>query len=206
MHSVPLQPVEENTPCLWTRLRHFINCCNPTCKPVLAANFPSKQELLELASDLEKKLMNDDKITDDIVFCHNDALLNNVIIQEKNVINFIDLEYGAANYAAFDIANHFCEFVGCDGVLDYATWLPKKDWQLQWLKKYLEVREERDVIQEEVEKLQSNVEHFMLAAHLLWAVWAVIQAENSSIDFDFEDYALQRLQEFKRWKLYLKVD
>ena len=43
---------------------------------------------------------------DAVVFCHNDVLLANVVIQEDNV-NFIDLEYGAANYAAYDIANHF---------------------------------------------------------------------------------------------------
>merc|ERR1719348_2880676 len=214
MHSVPLQPVEENTPCLWTRLRHFINCCNPTCKPVLAANFPSKQELLELASDLEKKLMNDDKTSDDIVFCHNDALLNNVIIQEKNVINFIDLEYGAPNYAAFDIANHFVEFVGCDGVFDYEKWLPAKSWRLDWVREYLTEKTSKvsdagcgNVVEEEkIESLQARVELFMLPAHLLWAVWAVIQAENSTIDFDFADYALQRLAEFRRWKSLLEKE
>ena len=163
------------------RLRHFINCCNPTCKPVLAANFPSKQELLELASDLEKKLMNDDQTSDDIVFCHNDALLNNVIIQEKNVINFIDLEYGAPNYAAFDIANHFAEFAGCDGVLDYQKWLPGKSWRQAWVRKYLNERKEREVEVNsgEVEDLEARVVLFMLPAHLLWAVWAVIQVNMS---------------------------
>jgi Choline/ethanolamine kinase len=28
---------------------------------------------------------------------------------------FIDLEYGGPTPAAFDIANHMCEFVGCEG-------------------------------------------------------------------------------------------
>ena len=124
---------------------------------------------------------------DEVVFCHNDALLANVVIQEENVINFIDLEYGAPNFAAFDIANHFVEFVGCDGVLDYEKWLPGKSWRLDWVREYLIVRrkngmvDKRDtgcgtVVEEaKVEGLQARVELFMLPAHLLWAVWAVIQ-------------------------------
>jgi len=211
MHSAPLQPAEETTPCLWVRLKHFINCCNPTCKPVLAASFPSKQELLTLAENLEKKLMMRTEKKDDVVFCHNDALLANVVIQEENVINFIDLEYGAPNFAAFDIANHFVEFVGCDGVLDYEKWLPGKSWRLDWVREYLIERSKSkddaccgNVVEEDmVHALQARVELFMLPAHLLWAVWAVIQAENSTIDFDFADYAMQRLAEFRRWKSLL---
>ena len=63
-----------------------------------------------------------------MVFCHNDVLLANVVILEDNV-NFIDLEYGAA----YDIANHFVEFVGCEGELDYLKWLPGRDWQMDWI-------------------------------------------------------------------------
>ena len=37
-----------------------------------------------------------------------------------------------------------------------------------------------------MEALQGQVEKYMLAAHLLWGVWAVIQAKNSTIEFDFE--------------------
>jgi len=215
MHSAPLQPAEETTPCLWTRLKHFINCCNPICKPVLAANFPSKQELLIIAENLEEKLMMRTEKKDDVVFCHNDALLANVVIQEENVINFIDLEYGAPNFAAFDIANHFVEFVGCDGVLDYEKWLPGKSWRLDWVREYLTEKNKNRTVNkgdagcgnvvedDKVEALQARVELFMLPAHLLWAVWAVIQAENSTIDFDFADYAMQRLAEFRRWKSLL---
>lgn len=48
-----------------------------------------------------------------IVFAHNDLLLGNVIHDEsKGKISFIDYEYASYNYQAFDIANHFNEFVG----------------------------------------------------------------------------------------------
>ena len=32
------------------------------------------------------------------------------------------------------------------------------------------------------------------------------QAENSTIDFDFADYALQRLSEFRRWKALIEKE
>jgi ethanolamine kinase len=50
---------------------------------------------------------------------------------------FIDLEYGGPAPAAFDIANHMCEFVGCEGELDYERWFPARSYQLDWLTLYL---------------------------------------------------------------------
>ena len=38
------------------------------------------------------------------------------------------------------------------------------------------------------------------ASHLLWGTWAVFQAENSTIDFDFMRYAKLRLDEYQRRK------
>lgn len=47
------------------------------------------------------------------MFAHNDLLLGNVIYDEPNgTVSFIDYEYAAYNYQAYDIANHFNEFVG----------------------------------------------------------------------------------------------
>lgn len=48
-----------------------------------------------------------------IVFAHNDLLLGNVIYTEyENTVTFIDYEYAGYNYQAYDIGNHFAEFVG----------------------------------------------------------------------------------------------
>lgn len=53
------------------------------------------------------------KTTSPIVFAHNDLLLGNVIYNiDEGTISFIDYEYATYNYQAFDIANHFNEFVG----------------------------------------------------------------------------------------------
>lgn len=50
-----------------------------------------------------------------VVYAHNDLLLTNILYnrQKKSVV-FIDYEYTAFNYQAFDIANHFAEFAGND--------------------------------------------------------------------------------------------
>lgn len=48
-----------------------------------------------------------------VVYAHNDLLIGNILYDEKkNSVTFIDFEYTAYNYQAFDIANHFAEFAG----------------------------------------------------------------------------------------------
>ena len=42
------------------------------------------------------------------VFCHNDALAGNILIdQGTGDVHLIDFEYGGCNYRGFDIANHW---------------------------------------------------------------------------------------------------
>jgi len=198
MHSVKLENKEV---LLWKRLDNFISCCNPLDERLLK-EWITKDQLKMEVSQLRSML---ESCSSPVVFCHNDALLANCVVQkEAEKVIFIDMEYGGPSYAAFDIANHFVEFVGCDGVLDYEKWLPTKEYQVDWIQAYLDNRV--DVKKEEVNVVYEEVQLFMLCAHLLWSVWAVIQAENSDIDFDFVDYALQRLREYKRWKKLLQVD
>lgn len=57
-------------------------------------------------------------------------------------------------------------------------------------------RKESGVTEEEIEILLGSVEKFTLVSHLLWGMWALIQAEHSSIDFDFLGYASIRLNQY----------
>lgn len=53
------------------------------------------------------------KVNSPVVFAHNDLLLGNILYDEKQEsVIFIDYEYTAFNYQAFDIANHFTEYAG----------------------------------------------------------------------------------------------
>lgn len=45
-----------------------------------------------------------------VVPCHNDLQHGNILLTESGKIVLIDYEYGGMNFAAFDIANHFCEW------------------------------------------------------------------------------------------------
>lgn len=70
----------------------------------------SKKRISEEVQYLKEVL---GKLQSPVVFAHNDLLLGNVIYtEEKGTVNFIDFEYAAPNYQAFDIANHFAEFAG----------------------------------------------------------------------------------------------
>lgn len=123
-----------------------------------------------------------------VLFCHNDLLLGNVIhTEESNKVTFIDYEYAEPNHQAFDIGNHFAEFagIGSDSGIDYSKY-PSREFQLQWLKVYLEeYRETTEITEDDVEILYKQVNKFSLASHFLWACWSLIQSEHSSIDFDF---------------------
>lgn len=141
-----------------------------------------------------------------IVFCHNDLLLGNVVYEKStDRITFIDYEYAGHNFQAYDIGNHFTEFAGepflfvvfflnglnCKliaGVdeIDYRHY-PSKEFQLEWLRCYLEVYHgpTKAITERDVHILYVQTNKFALASHYLWTVWALIQAENSTIDFDF---------------------
>lgn len=71
--------------------------------------FPEGIQSLYLeVKNLENDLGN---LQSKVVFCHNDLLLANIIHTDGQV-TFIDYEYAACNYQAYDIGNHFAEFAG----------------------------------------------------------------------------------------------
>lgn len=145
------------------------------------------------------------KIGSPIVFCHNDLLLKNIIYsKEKQAVTFIDFEYSDYNYQAFDIANHFCEFCGVDSF--QPELYPDTAFQRDWLRNYLTEwhrlcsLDDFSVTDDQITKLQHAVDVFALAAHFYWAIWALVQAANSSIKFDYRGYAKQRLDEYTKRK------
>ena len=52
----------------------------------------------------------------------------------------------------------------------------------------------------EVGALFELVQKFVLCSHLMWGAWSLVQARVSEIDFDFKDFAQQRLCEYARIK------
>ncbi|KAG0257026.1 hypothetical protein BG011_004211 [Mortierella polycephala] len=48
-----------------------------------------------------------------------------------------------------------------------------------------------------LDSMYKEVNKFALASHIMWGLWGLIQATQSEIDFDYFEYALQRLTEFR---------
>lgn len=142
-----------------------------------------------------------------VVFCHNDLLLTNILHNIKeNTVTFIDYEYTAYNYQAFDIANHFAEFAGIDAP-NYALY-PEEHLQREWLKIYLQVYNKSSAVTEcQITRLYIQVNKFVLLSHFFWGCWALIQSKHSNIDFDFLEYASMRFHEyFQRKENFYKVE
>lgn len=132
-----------------------------------------------------------------IVPCHNDLQHGNILLTDETAkIVFIDYEYGGMNYAAFDIANHFCEWAGdfteanpTPHAMDFAEKYPSSEEQERFIRKYL--GPER---QEELPAWMEAVDKFKELSHLCWGLWGIIQENASQNDFDYLGYSLQRLE------------
>lgn len=156
--------------------------------------FPSVQELRAESDVLYSHLSS---LGSPTVFCHNDLLLGNVIHNAaESSVTFIDYEYGAPNFQAFDIGNHFQEYAGVEDI-NYSRY-PDEKYQKTWLREYLrEFLATETVSDADVHRLYVQVNKFSLAAHFLWAIWALIQAEHSSIDFDFLHFGQMHFEEYR---------
>ena len=72
------------------------------------------------------------------MFCHNDGMPANMVLKEDQTVALIDLEYGGPNHAAYDLANLFNEYIGCDEFLDYKKNYPNEYLMKDWISFYLE--------------------------------------------------------------------
>ena len=71
------------------------------------------------------------------MFCHNDGMPANMVLKEDLTVALIDLEYGGPNHAAYDLANLFNEYIGCDEFLDYKRNYPNEYLMKDWISSYL---------------------------------------------------------------------
>ncbi|XP_021741705.1 probable ethanolamine kinase [Chenopodium quinoa] len=152
----------------------------------------------ELQSEVNELKALTDCLDAPVVFSHNDLLSGNLMLnEEEGKLYIIDFEYGSYNYRGFDIGNHFNEYAGYD--CDY-TLYPSKDEQYHFFRHYLCPNAPAEVPDCDLEALYVEANAFMLASHLSWALWALIQAKMSPIDFDYLSYFFLRYNEYKKQK------
>lgn len=132
--------------------------------------------------------------------CHNDCNSENIIHDsEEGKLTFIDLEYCYNNYRGFDIGNHFCEWAGVALNSDFDTYYPRAQEQKPFLQSYLAAyldKTEADVTDKELEDLFHECNEGAQLSHLHWGLWGLVQDDISDLDYDFYDYATNRLKQY----------
>ncbi|EMS54304.1 Choline/ethanolamine kinase [Triticum urartu] len=207
---------------LWDRLKNWLKTAKNLC-PTDQANELRLDCLEDEIASLEKEFSGDYHHW--IGFCHNDLQYGNIMMDEEtNMLTIIDYEYASFNPVAYDIANHFCEMTADyhsekPHILDYSKY-PDIDEQRRFVKTYLSTSREYKtqlswfdcptipfvLIQlcwsgeepeaEEVENLLRSVEKYTLASHLVWGLWGIISDRVNDIDFDYQEYARQRFEQY----------
>lgn len=137
------------------------------------------------------------------VFCHNDLLNGNILYDDDaQRIQLIDFEYGGLNYQAFDIANHFNEFAGgLDTSVPRYELFPNPQQQSHFITAYLEAATGRAPTELQIASMTKQVHAFVLANHVYWGLWAVIQAAIEGCDnFDYMTYGTHRFRRYQECK------
>ncbi|XP_044464738.1 probable ethanolamine kinase [Mangifera indica] len=196
-HQVEIPGSKE--PQLWNDISDFFEKASS-----LQFDEIEKQRIYEAISfeEVQKEVAELKELTghlnSSVVFAHNDLLSGNIMLNdEKEELYFIDFEYGSYNYRGFDIGNHFNEYAGYD--CDYSFY-PTADEQYHFFRHYLQPEKPHEVSDKDLEALYVETNTFMLASHIFWALWALIQAKLSPIDFDYIGYFFLRYNEYKGQK------
>jgi len=196
MHKVK---IPTGSASMWTFLGKLVKLyperfSDPDKQRVLEHHLFSHAELEDEVDYLKHRLTD---IKSPLVFCHNDAMPANMVLKSDKTIALIDLEYGGPNHAAYDLANLFNEYIGCEEVLDFKRNYPNEYVIKDWIVSYLTEFAGKEPTKTEVCELYEDVVKFSVCGHLIWSTWAVIQAVSSQIEFDYMDYARQRVEQYK---------
>lgn len=145
-----------------------------------------------------------------VVFAHNDLLSGNILVPTTSgtspsdvAVRLIDTEYAAPNYLGFEIANHWFEICGFE--VDLSRF-PSVEARADWTRAYVDAGGAGSAGAAALaagpaaaaafaDELASTATRFVVASHLWWGSWALVQAglTTSSCDFDYGAYAERRL-------------
>ncbi|CAF0820114.1 unnamed protein product [Adineta ricciae] len=198
LHSIPLEN-QYHEPCLMPLIKKFV-------KLIITNHKHYPEDFVSLCSDIdciEKDLLPsmfpNPRYGIDLVLCHNDLACTNILYNASSqTISFIDFEYSAINYALFDIANHFVEYVGVDQMnFDRC---PTRNEQYHWLKIYFQARK---LSFDDPEKTYRQIEQFSALAHLCYGLWAFAQVAFATVEHEYLSYGQRRLNRYKEMRSML---
>lgn len=210
VQSLPILSLSSRRPVpnVWSVMQNWINALD-----VSSAEQRGQQALLQREMDRSfAELDNKNSLGEQgFVFAHCDLLCANVIQLERTgpeapdehevqPVTFIDYEYATPAPAAFDIANHFAEFAGYD--CDYSR-VPGRQMRRGFVHEYVQMYEKYSgatLGPDAANTLFAEVDRWRGIPGLYWGVWSLIQARISQIDFDYTQYARDRLSEYFAWR------
>ena len=132
-----------------------------------------------------------DVVDSQTVYCHNDIHAGNFLLNKQtDNLTLIDYEYADYGPRAFDMANLFCEFAGFECNYDQ---FPTAKLRREFYVAYLPT----SASGADIDGLEAEVAAWTPVTHVFWALWAVIQAKYSVIDFDFLGFAAMRMKVFR---------
>jgi len=229
VHSLEV-PVSKEASWLADTLRSFMSKISPICPE----NVPYEEKIAAITVskwDLRKEvdwLLSFLKVVDSpVVFSHNDINTGNILVREDgsnwDPVVFIDYEFASYNFRAFDIANHFNEWMYDYGRKDFPYYhrntdkYPTRREQERWVRMYIKTYLEQQQLQQEnnggsPQQDGVNEQHFQeshilkevavfsLASHLLWTLWSLKQGQNSNIPFAYYSFASDKLEDYTNHK------
>ena len=171
---------------------------------------------------LVEKIVKTKSFCCQLVFSHNDYHSGNMILEQTEIdtedtkseevvedekkinVKIIDYEYSGYNYRSFDFGNFFNELM-IDNYYDKAPYFimdeenyPSKEYRKRFLKEYMNGLYECD--EDKLEDYVKEIELGSMLSHLWWSMWGVVESQRNDIDWDYMEYARQRLYHFFRVK------
>ncbi|XP_044764274.1 choline/ethanolamine kinase isoform X2 [Coccinella septempunctata] len=205
IHSMEV-PLDKEPSWLWNTMERWLgSCMTPAKEEKFAARLPN----IDLRTELDWLRDRIEREGTEVVFCHNDMQEGNILMQQGEDCDpddpklvLIDFEYCSYNYRAFDLANHFVEWIYDYTHKEYPFFsidednYPSEKQRLRFIEEYLAERN----LDENPKKLLREVEIFTLASHLLWTLWAFVNDETSQIPFGYWEYGTARLSSYIKLK------
>jgi ethanolamine kinase len=198
----------QGTPTMWTQLNDWLmSARTATFRNDKDAKQAKALQLDNLVYELEWLRQDIISPTAKVGFCHNDLLASNILSSVP--LQLIDFEYGGINYLSYDIANHFNEFAGGTAPEDNSTpdynKFPDNAFQRNFCRAYLEecstcskqLATDKE-LEQQTDILMEEVQGFILANHLVWGLWGVVQSLIATDEngFDYMHYGSCRINRY----------
>ncbi|XP_065341462.1 choline/ethanolamine kinase-like isoform X2 [Cloeon dipterum] len=232
IHSMNV-PVSKEPRWLWDTMNRWMQSIQDEIKDEQNTDPHSSQLLRNILAHnlvaelkwLRKFLL---KVGSPVVFCHNDLQEGNILLRDdasspSDSLVPIDFEYCAYNYRAFDLANHFCEWVydysnkQSPNFFETRTNYPSTEQQLNFVRAYLATLHaesstcrtapsDLSVRANEEQAVLKEVHAFTLASHFFWGLWSLVNSKVSQIPFGYLEYSNARFDAYFLHKSKLLPD